>query len=237
MMERKHTGSPATGVVRFSQEGHWDRDVHRLLRYARSEAVVAVSNPAPSLDHLRLGQVVVDDLLSAGKQVRLLYSPDYLEIRDRSPLLRHSARGAQIRVTDNDFHNALIIDRRVAVLWSGAGADHPYAYLIREPALLRALHQFAVLSWQSGHGLGGLAAASHVEVDATARIELDATARAVLNTLNLGLIDEAAARRLGMSLRTYRRHIADLTTRLEVRSRFQIGVRAAQLGLLDDAPR
>lgn len=74
-MERKHTGSPATGVVRFSQEGHWDRDVHRLLRYARSEAVVAVSNPAPSLDHLRLGQVVVDDLLSAGKQVRLLYSP------------------------------------------------------------------------------------------------------------------------------------------------------------------
>lgn len=224
----KRIGSPATGIVRFSQEGHWDQDVHRLLTYARQEAVVAVSNPAPSRDHLRLGQVVVDDLLTAGKQVRLLYSPDYLETRDRQPLLRHSARGAQIRVTDNDFHNALIIDRKVAVLWSGAGADHPYAYLVREPALLRALHQFAVLSWQSGHGLGGRAEDE--------RVEIDDTDRAVLNALNLGLIDEAAARRLGMSLRTYRRHIADLMTVLGVRSRFQIGVRAARLGLLDDTP-
>ncbi|MEC3957614.1 hypothetical protein VMT65_31590 [Nocardia sp. CDC153] len=224
-MEHKRSGRLAAGIVRFSQDGRWDQDVHRLLRYARHEAVVAVSNPANSLDHLRLGQVVVDDLLSAGKQVRLLYSPDYLELRDRRPLLRHSSRGAQIRVTDNDFHNALIIDRRVAVLWSGAGADHPYAYLVREPALLRALHQFALLSWQSGHGL---------TEPAETRVVLDDTARAVLNTLNLGLIDEAAARRLGVSLRTYRRHIAELMTRLEVRSRFQIGVRAAQLGLLDD---
>ncbi|MEC3918919.1 hypothetical protein [Nocardia sp. CDC160] len=225
-MEHKRFGRLATGIVRFSQDGHWDQDVQQLLRFARREAVVAVSNPANSVDHLRLGQVVVDDLLSAGKQVRLLYSPDYLELRDRRPLLRHSSRGAQIRVTDNDFHNALIIDRRVAVLWSGAGADQPYAYLVREPALLRALHQFALLSWQSGHGLSE---------PAGGRIVLDDTARAVLNTLNLGLIDEAAARRLGVSLRTYRRHIADLMARLEVRSRFQIGVRAAQLGMLDDS--
>ncbi|MEU6583404.1 hypothetical protein [Nocardia sp. NPDC046763] len=226
MMQRQQTGALATGIVRFSQEGHWDQDVHHLLRHARREAVVAVSNPTHSSDHLRLGQVVVDDLLAAGKQVRLLYSPDYLELRDRRPLLRHSSQGAQIRVTDNDFHNVLIIDRTAAVLWSGAGADHPYAYLVREPALLRALYQFALLSWQSGHGLAG-----HLD---TAGVEITPTARAVLNTLNLGLIDEAAARRLGMSLRSYRRHIADLMIRLEVRSRFQIGARAAQLGLLDD---
>ncbi|WP_460723798.1 hypothetical protein [Nocardia heshunensis] len=224
MMEQNRTGSPATGIVRFSQEGQWDRDVHRLLRRARREAVVAVSNPAPSSDHLRLGQVVVDDLLTAGTQVRLLYSPDYLETRDRQPLLRHSARGAQIRVTDNEFHNALIIDRTVAVLWSGAGARNPYAYLVREPALLSALHQFALLSWQSGHGLAG----------PPESVAIDDTDRAILNTLNLGLIDETAARRLGLSLRTYRRHVADLMTRLGVHSRFQIGVRAAQLGLLDD---
>ncbi|MFE3099547.1 hypothetical protein ACFROC_36325 [Nocardia tengchongensis] len=228
MMQRQRTdatGTLATGIVRFSQDGHWDQDVHQLLRHARREAVVAVSNPTHSTDHLRLGQVVVDDLLAAGKEVRLLYSPDYLESRDRQPLLRQSSLGAQIRVTDNDFHNVLILDRTVAVLWSGAGADHPYAYLVREPALLRALHQFALLSWQSGHGLPS-------RID-SGPVELSVTARAVLNTLNLGLIDETAARRLGMSLRTYRRHIADLMTRLEVHSRFQIGVRAAQLGLLD----
>lgn len=215
------------GIVRFSQDGHWDRDVQVLLQHVRSEAVVAVSNPTRSEDHLRLGQLVVGDLLAHGKQVRLLYSPGYLETRDRRPLLRHSSLGAQIRITDNDFHNALILDRRVAVLWSGAGAEQPYAYLIRDPALLRALHQFAVLAWQSAGGL-----TDHLN---PLRAELGETGRKVLRMLELGLIDEAAARRLGMSLRTYRRHVAELMDRLGVQTRFQIGMRAAELGLLGRA--
>ncbi|MEV6773767.1 hypothetical protein AB0N05_34540 [Nocardia sp. NPDC051030] len=223
MSARANAGA-AAGIIRFSQDGHWDQDVQVLLRHARSEAVVAVSNPTRSTDHLRLGQVVVGDLLASGKQVRLLYSPDYLESRDRQPLLRHSSQGAQIRVTDNDFHNALIIDRRVAVLWSGAGAEQPYAYLVREPAILRTLHQFALLTWQSACGLG-----NHLDSHGA---EFDEMSLKVLNSLNLGLIDEAAARRLGVSLRTYRRQVAELMDRLGVRTRFQIGVRAAELGLL-----
>ncbi|AYF75951.1 hypothetical protein D7D52_21260 [Nocardia yunnanensis] len=222
-MEHRHTGDPA-GIVRFSQDGQWDRDVRRLLRRARREAVVAVGNPARSRDHPRLGQVVVDDLLTAGTEVRLLYSPGYLELRDRRPLLRYSARGARIRVSDSDFPNALIIDRAAAVLWSGAGADRPYAYLVREPALLRALHQFALLSWQAGHGWTGQLCG-----DAVAIGERD---RAILDALNLGLVDEVAARRVGVSVRTYRRQLAESMMRLGVRSRFQVGVRAAQLGLL-----
>ncbi|WP_067714353.1 helix-turn-helix transcriptional regulator [Nocardia yamanashiensis] len=212
------------GIVRFSQDGHWDDDVQRLLSRAEREAVVAVSNPTRSPTHYRLGQVVVGDLPATGKQVRLLYSPDYLDARDRQPLLRHSSLGAQIRITGNDFHNALIIDRRLAVLWSGAGAAHPYAYLIREPALLRALDQFARLAWESAAGLA-------TALDPV-RPEIDEVLRAVLHTLALGLKDETAARRLGVSLRTYRRHVADLMARLGVATRFQIGVRAAELGLL-----
>lgn len=215
------------GIVRFGQDGQWDREVDLLLRHAEREAVVAVSNPTRSSDHLRLGQVVVGDLLAAGKQVRLLYSPDYLESRGRRPVLRHSSLGAQIRVTDNDFHNALILDRRVAVLWSGAGARDPYAYLVREPAVLRALHQFALLTWQSGHGLPGEGGGA----------EIGETLRATLRMLDLGLKDEVAARQLGVSLRTYRRHIAELMTRLGVRTRFHIGVRAAELGLLGGIER
>ena len=46
-----------------------------------------------------------------------------------------------------------------------------------------------------------------------------------------GLTDEAAARRLGTSLRTYRRRVAELMAAFEAGSRFQAGVRAGELGL------
>jgi len=54
----------------------------------------------------------------------------------------------------------------------------------------------------------------------------------VLQTLNAGLKDEVAARRLSVSLRTYRRHIAELMDYFGVKTRFQLGVRVAEVGLL-----
>jgi DNA-binding NarL/FixJ family response regulator len=45
-----------------------------------------------------------------------------------------------------------------------------------------------------------------------------------------GFTDEAAARKLGVSVRTARREAADLLTRLHARSRFQAGARAMALG-------
>jgi DNA-binding NarL/FixJ family response regulator len=43
--------------------------------------------------------------------------------------------------------------------------------------------------------------------------------------------DEAAARQLGTSLRTYRWRVAELLAAFEARSRFQAGLRAGELGL------
>jgi DNA-binding NarL/FixJ family response regulator len=60
---------------------------------------------------------------------------------------------------------------------------------------------------------------------------LDGSARDVLRALSDGLTDEAASRRLAVSLRTYRRRVADLMTALEADSRFQAGLRAGELGL------
>ncbi|WP_433696939.1 helix-turn-helix transcriptional regulator [Nocardiopsis sp. CA-288880] len=60
----------------------------------------------------------------------------------------------------------------------------------------------------------------------------------VLLCLSQGLKDEAAARELDMSVRTYRRHVADLLRKLGATSRFQAGFQAAVRGLepgsLDD---
>ncbi|MGW5781739.1 DNA-binding response regulator [Streptomyces sp. NPDC003863] len=53
--------------------------------------------------------------------------------------------------------------------------------------------------------------------------------RAVLRALAAGHTDEAASRRLGVSLWTYRRRVAALTEALGARSRFQAGLRAREI--------
>jgi DNA-binding CsgD family transcriptional regulator len=60
---------------------------------------------------------------------------------------------------------------------------------------------------------------------------LDADGRVILEALGSGLTDESAAKRLGLSLRTYRRRVAELMAKLEADSRFQAGLRAGELGL------
>ncbi|MDG9711379.1 hypothetical protein [Streptomyces sp. DH10] len=55
--------------------------------------------------------------------------------------------------------------------------------------------------------------------------------RTVLRALGSGATDETAARELGMSLRTYRRRVAERLNALGAGSRFQAGMRAGELGL------
>ncbi|MFD1047505.1 DNA-binding response regulator, partial [Kibdelosporangium lantanae] len=54
----------------------------------------------------------------------------------------------------------------------------------------------------------------------------------LLRSLYSGLPDETAAAEIGLSVRTYRRHVAALLRDMGVTSRFQAGVRAHEFGLL-----
>ncbi|MFH8370247.1 response regulator transcription factor [Streptomyces sp. NPDC018031] len=57
--------------------------------------------------------------------------------------------------------------------------------------------------------------------------------REVLALMADGYKDDAAARKLGLSVRTYRRYVADIMRDLQVESRFQAGVRAVRSGLME----
>lgn len=52
-----------------------------------------------------------------------------------------------------------------------------------------------------------------------------------LRVIPATMTDVTASRELGMSLRTYRRRVAELLVALGADSRFQAGVRAGELGL------
>ncbi|MFI6354228.1 LuxR C-terminal-related transcriptional regulator [Streptomyces sp. NPDC050743] len=63
-------------------------------------------------------------------------------------------------------------------------------------------------------------------------LDLSATDRALLHLLHAGLKDETTCRQLGLSERTLRRRITDLTARLGATSRFQAGAQAVRRGWL-----
>ncbi|MGW4353621.1 hypothetical protein ACWELJ_16210 [Nocardia sp. NPDC004582] len=210
-------------TVELHADERWAQNLRRMLVGARHEAVMAIASPVRPETEYRAEDTVFRQLHEAGKQVRVLLSAAYVSSRGRQSVLRQFTLGSRIRVTDTDFCNALIVDRERAALWSAAPGEEPRGYLVAEPALLGVVHQFATRTWHSARALR-----DHLEV----RDGLDPVALAVVEQLYSGAKDETAARALGVSLRTYRRYVAQLMTRFEVSTRFQLGVRVRELGLL-----
>ncbi|MGS2808554.1 hypothetical protein [Nocardia sp. MW-W600-9] len=216
-------------VVRLRPGEGWETNLQQLLQRVRREVLLTVGSPLRIQPHYRPGGQLVAELLAAGKDVRLLYTQHYAETRDYDSLRQLPELHDLIRVSDADFHNMVIVDRRVAAVWGGTGEQRPYGFVISDPNLLRVLHQLATALWESAPELTTYLAGQ--------RADFDQIALAVLRALDLGLKDELAARRLGVSLRTYRRHVADLMVRLGVTTRFQVGARAAELGLLETSAK
>jgi DNA-binding NarL/FixJ family response regulator len=157
--------------------------------------------------------------------VRKLWSPRVLaDEAQRAHLRQLGAAGAQVRISSAPLpHETIILDRRVAIL---AGPPSPLGreYTVTtSPVLVGGVYSLFTAAWEAAVGLGVYLRG---EVP-----ELAPEAQAILRALGAGLTDEAAARQLGISLRTYRRRVAELMAALEAGSRFQAGVRAGELGL------
>jgi DNA-binding NarL/FixJ family response regulator len=167
----------------------------------------------------------VRDRPSDGMTVRKLMSPLVLaDEAQRAHLLGLHAGGAQVRISSAPLpHETIILDQRVAIL---AGESSPLGreYTVTtSPVLVGGVCSLFTAAWDAAIDIG---AYLRGEVP-----ELAPEAREILQALGSGLTDEAAARRLGTSLRTYRRRVAELMAALDAGSRFQAGVRAGELGL------
>jgi len=156
--------------------------------------------------------------------VRKLMSPLALADEAQRAHLRRLGSGAQVRISSAPLpHETIILDRRVAIL---AGQPSPLGreYTVTtSPALVGGVYSLFTAAWEAATDLG-----AYLRGDVP---ELAPEAREILRVLGAGLTDEAAARRLGTSLRTYRRRVAEVMAALEAGSRFQAGVRAGELGL------
>ena len=157
--------------------------------------------------------------------VRKLWSPLVLaDEAQRAYLRRLDAGGAQVRISSAPLpHETIILDRRVAILAGQASPLGREYTVTTSPVLVGGVYSLFTAAWEAATDLD-----AYLRGDVP---ELAPEAREILRALGAGLTDEAAARRLGTSLRTYRRRVAELMAALEAGSRFQAGVRAGELGL------
>jgi hypothetical protein len=166
---------------------------------------------------------------SPGLAPRKLLSPVALadeEARAHLRLVR--SKGALVRISGSPLpHETILIDRRVMIL---AGRQTPTGreYTVTTSrTLVDGVHSLFRAIWDGAADLDTYLR-GHLRGDIP---HLDADGRMILEALGSGLTDAAAAKRLGVSLRTYRRRVAELMATLEAGSRFQAGLRAGELGL------
>jgi sugar-specific transcriptional regulator TrmB len=170
------------------------------------------------------------ELISGARQgvaVRLLTSPDLMDEEFAAEQIG-SQRPVAIRITRIPPLQALIADRETALVVAHSAVGRR-ASLIRVPEVMRTLATLFDNVWAHA-----VPAGERLFFGDRRRAEL---ARRILGALHTSVTDEVAAREQGISVRTYRRHVADIMALLGATSRFQAGARAAELGLLPPATK
>jgi DNA-binding CsgD family transcriptional regulator len=170
--------------------------------------------------------------LRRGIKIRALYQHTALRDRaTRSYLNELAENGATIRLAPSVPGRSLVFDRQVALL--PIPTEDPGRHglaVVRQPSIIAWVVSTFEQLWAEASPLEEVI---HHDRDET---EIDQTRAAILRLMAEGEKDEAISRRLSISVRTCRRHIAEYMTQVGAASRFQAGVIAARNGHLDIPP-
>ncbi|GAB2461379.1 hypothetical protein GCM10027162_65680 [Streptomyces incanus] len=206
--------------------------VTRLIGLARHSVSVSLSageNASAVFDALAAHAAPSKERAAGGPVIRLLCTPQAMNSCRPSAEDFRDTR-CEIRVDEGELRGMLIVDSRVALMPDSPGKTSDSA-IIKDTASARALDLLFAGSWANARSL-----AEYQRTSARMRTE---SVRRILEQLCMGRTDEVAARELRVSLRTYRRHVAEIMQELGANSRFQAGVRAVEMALLPqraDAP-
>lgn len=167
--------------------------------------------------------------LRRGIKTRALYQQHAIRDRHtRSYLTDMADNGAKIRFAAAVPGRSLVIDRDVALLpIPGARPGDQGLAIVREVNVISWVVATFEQLWAEAIPLEEIISAGADDA------KLDQTRAAILRLLAEGEKDEAIARRLSISVRTCRRHIADYMVQVGATSRFQAGVIAARSGHAD----
>lgn len=196
--------------------------VRRLVALTREELICVPSPARYRAETSRRALAELGKLPVRGIAVRMLCAPDTMLTDEGTAFVEQAlTHGIEARMSYSPLPELLMADERVALVQPDLGGEGAPATVAYAPSILHALRALFTSTWQ--------AARPAAEQPAPAGNRLT---REILDCLNAGHKDDAAARKLGLSVRTYRRHVAEILREMGAASRFQAGVRAAELHLL-----
>ncbi|RKN06283.1 LuxR family transcriptional regulator [Streptomyces radicis] len=222
-------GDPATPTV--EQLRGWSEISGRmddLTFFAREE--VASVEPRPDLASPQAAQLRALDLrvLRRGLRRRVVVPDSALDHpHARAHYAELASRGARIRVATQLTEHVVLYDRRAALMPQDPHDAGRGALLVRGGVLLASVAGLFERIWDQGEDIP---VELRRPVDAEA--PLSAGEMRVLSLMCTAGKDEAGARDLGVSVRTYRRYIADVMRRLGASTRAQAALLARERGWL-----
>ncbi|MFJ4794256.1 LuxR C-terminal-related transcriptional regulator [Kitasatospora purpeofusca] len=205
-----------------------DRIRDRLARFsreARDEIMTFAPEGGQKPEHIEAAKPLDRTLLERGVRMRTIYLDS---VRNSPHTVEYvnwlAALGGRVSTVPELPTRMIIVDRSAAVIPVRSDDTAAGAVVLTGQGMLTVLCALFESVWAGAQPLGAA-----VQLD---RDGLTAQERTALTLLADGHTDDAIAKRLGVSPRTARRIATDLMERLEARSRFQAGARAAQAGWL-----
>lgn len=195
-----------------------------LAFFARSEVLALQPTFSPGL--IEASRALDLRCLRRGVSLRTIVSRSAAEQPvTLSYLGEISALGAQVRWTDRSLERMVAYDRSLAVVPVDPERSSRGALVIRQAGVLAGMLRLFEELWQSAQDIGVLLADGDGRQD-----ELTDVEREVLRILCDVDKDEIGARRMGVSLRTFRRYVADVMLRLNAANRFHAAMLAKERG-------
>jgi DNA-binding CsgD family transcriptional regulator len=192
---------------------------------AREQALVLVPGDEDTDTRWESLAAIQHHLVERGVRCRAVYGE---AIRNSPSGFEHAralaAAGVELRTSATVPPAMVVVDRRRAVLPCSQARPRLGVIQVGIPGLAHVLHDMAADLWGRGTPFTPRPARDHRG--------LTAQQSELLRLLAEGLTDEAAARKLGVSVRTANRLTSALMERLGAGSRFEAGARAQQLGWL-----
>ncbi|MFG2875426.1 LuxR family transcriptional regulator [Streptomyces sp. NPDC048337] len=203
----------------------------RLLEAAQQcTGEILLMQPCVAREHteLRHAHPLILEALRRGVRTRALYPHTARgDAATRARVRVLTEAGGEVRTSREIHGRFLAFDRKVAFVPADAADAEAGVAIVYEPSVATFLGTIHDLVWQS---------AFRLEAGAVGYADtLDDLRSTILELLASGIKDEVVARRIGMSDRSFRRHVAAIMQDLAAESRFQAGVRAAQAGLVGSA--
>nr|WP_042426794.1 helix-turn-helix transcriptional regulator [Streptacidiphilus anmyonensis] len=218
--------TPVDGAERLVGMDAIDAKLEVLAKELRRECLSVMPGGAQSQASLDASRPLDADALGRGIAILTLYQ-DSVRNDPATHAYAHwlTDNGGEVRTAPLLPPRMLIFDREVAVVPVDPADTKAGALCTREPGIVASLTAVYEQAWATAVPLG---AAAPRDTGGG----LTGTERELLALLARGMTDEAAAKRLGIGLRTVRRQMAALMERLGASSRFEAGLKAAQRGWL-----